>query len=76
MALHNALQQLETDSGDVEISVSIPADLLAALKVAGFQRRSLGEAEASTEHLIREALTDWLEKEIAETNVVSIQLRP
>lgn len=75
MTVQTALQLPVSANRNVKVSIDMPADMLAALKVAGFQRRSLGETEASTAHLVREAVTEWLEKEIAGTTVIPVQLR-
>jgi len=59
---------------DPTVSVPLPADLIAALRVAVFQRRSLGDNCAALEDLVKEAVTEWLEREIDGTSRVSVRL--
>jgi len=70
---NSRLQTVETDSS-IKVSVLMPADMIAALKVAGFQRRSLGEDNSAISFLVREAVSEWLEREINNTSVVSIRI--
>ena len=58
----------------VEVSVEMPADMIAALRVAGFQRQSLGYGEAALCNLVCEAVSEWLEREIDGTSTISIRL--
>lgn len=57
-----------------EVSIEMPVDMIAALKVAGFQRRSLGYGEVAISDLVCEAVSEWLEREIDGTATVSIRL--
>ena len=59
---------------DVEISVPLPVDLIAALRVAVFQRRSLGDDSAALADLVQEAVSEWLEREIDNTSRISIRV--
>jgi hypothetical protein len=63
----------EADS-DVEVPVRMPEDMIAALRVAGFQRRSLGYAEVTIGNLVCEAVAEWLEREIEGTATIAAQL--
>ena len=58
----------------VEVSVEMPADMIAALRVAGFQRQSLGCGESAICNLVCEAVSEWLEREIDGTSSISIRL--
>lgn len=64
-----------TEVKSVKVSVTMPEDMVAALKVAGFQRRSLGEDNVGVSGLVREAVEEWLDREIAGASLVSIQIR-
>lgn len=57
----------------VELMIPMPADMMAALKVAAFQRRSLGEPDVPLTHLVREAISAWLEQEMENTTSVVIK---
>jgi hypothetical protein len=59
----------------IKISVTMPADMVAALKVAGFQRRSLGELNVGVSGLVREAVEDWLDREINNSSLISVQIQ-
>jgi len=59
---------------DVELSVPLPADMIAALRVAVFQRRSLGDESAALADLVQEAVSEWLEREIDKTTTISIRV--
>ncbi len=59
----------------IKISVTMPADMVAALKVAGFQRRSLGELNVGVSGLVREAVEDWLDREINNSSFISVQIQ-
>jgi hypothetical protein len=58
---------------DVEVSVPLPPDLIAALRVAVFQRRSLGDESADLVNLVQKAVSEWLEREIDDTTRISIR---
>ena len=60
---------------NVKVSVTMPADMVAALKVAGFQRRSLGEDNFGMACLVREAVEEWLDREIHKSSLVSVQIQ-
>jgi len=54
--------------------VPLPADMIAALRVAVFQRRSLGDESAALADLVQEAVSEWLEREIDKTTTISIRV--
>lgn len=58
----------------VEVSVEMPVDMIAALRVAGFQRQSLGFSDAAICTLVCEAVSEWLEREIEGTSTISIRI--
>ncbi len=60
---------------NVKVSITMSADMVAALKVAGFQRRSLGEANVGISCLVREAVEDWLNREIDSASLISVQIQ-
>lgn len=66
--------QIAEQVEDLEVSVPLPADMIAALSVAVFQRRSLGDDSAALADLVQEAVSEWLEREIDDTSRVSIQV--
>lgn len=47
-------------------------DMVAALKVASFQRRSLGEIDIGLSELVREAVEEWLDREINGASLMSM----
>ena len=55
-------------------SIPLSADLMAALRVAVFQRRSLGEEDTVIEDLVQEAVKQWLEREIEGTTRIPIKI--
>ena len=59
----------------VKVSVTMTADMVAALKVAGFQRRSLGEENVGISCLVREAVEEWLNREIDSASLISVQIQ-
>ena len=59
---------------DVAVAVPLAADLIAALRVAVFQRRSLGDNSAALADLVEEAVSQWLEREIDNTTQISIRV--
>ena len=58
----------------VEVSVEMPVDMISALRVAGFQRQSLGYSDAAICTLVCEAVSEWLEREIEGTSTISIRI--
>jgi len=62
------------ESEDEVVSVPLPLDMIAALRVAVFQRRSLGDDSAALADLVQEAVSEWLEREIDKTTQVSIRV--
>ena len=59
---------------EVELTVRMPTDMVAALKVAAFQRRSLGEPDLPLSDLVCEAVSRWLESEMDNTTSVVIEV--
>ncbi len=55
-----------------KITVGMPEDMVAALEVASFQRRSLGREPSGVGALVREAVAHWLELEIAATDAQGV----
>ena len=74
MNVHTGRFQIAEQVEDLEVSVPLPADMIAALSVAVFQRRSLGDDSAALADLVQEAVAEWLEREIDDTSRVSIQV--
>ena len=62
------------EDGHEEIFVPLPVDMIAALRVAVFQRRSLGDENAALADLVQEAVAEWLEREIDSTQRISIRV--
>ena len=63
------------EAKSVRISVTMPADMVAALKVAGFQRRSLGDPHVGVSCLVREAVEEWLDREINNAELITVQIQ-
>lgn len=66
--------QFAEQAEDVQLSVPLPADMMAALRVAVFQRRSLGDESAAVAVLVQQAVAEWLEREIDNASRISIQI--
>jgi len=47
-----------------EVSVTMVGDMASALQIASYQRQSSGEDNCDVTGLVREAVSDWLHKEI------------
>ena len=58
----------------VELTLTLSKDMIAALKVAAFERRSLGEPDFDLQRLVCEALSQWLERKGDDTTVVVIEV--
>ncbi|MGB5659468.1 MAG: hypothetical protein WBO54_08300 [Thermoanaerobaculia bacterium] len=56
----------------VKVTVNMSPDMVAALKVASFQRRSLGEVDIGLSELVREAVEEWLDREINGASLMSM----
>ncbi|MGB5341200.1 MAG: hypothetical protein WBP67_03825 [Thermoanaerobaculia bacterium] len=56
----------------VRVTVNMSPDMVAALKVASFQRRSLGEIDIGLSELVREAVEEWLDREINGASLMSM----
>lgn len=62
----------DEEDGHEEILVPLSFDSVAALRIAVFQRRSMGDEQAALADLVQEAVTEWLEREIDNTTRISI----
>lgn len=65
-------QQPMVERRKVRVTVNMSPDMVAALKVASFQRRSLGEVDTDLSELVREAVEEWLDREINGANLMSM----
>lgn len=65
-------QQPMVERRKVRVTVNMSPDMVAALKVASFQRRSLGEVDTGLSELVREAVEEWLDREINGANLMSM----
>lgn len=59
---------------DEQILVPLPSDMVAALRVAVFQRRSLGDENTALVDLVQQAVSEWLDREIDNTTRISIRV--
>lgn len=50
-------------SSFLKLTITMPADMLAALKTVGMQRKAEGMKDCDTSALIREALTQWIDRQ-------------
>ena len=66
------IQPLNMERRKVKVTVNMSPDMVAALKVASFQRRSMGEVDIGLSELIREAVEEWLDREINGATLVSM----
>ena len=57
---------------DELVSVPLPVDMIAALRVVVFQRQSLGDADASIAQLVQQAVADWVARELDEPTDLAI----
>ena len=64
--------QLTIERRKVKVTVNMSPDMVAALKVASFQRRSSGEDGTSVSELVREAVEEWLDREINGASLMSM----
>ena len=65
-------QQPMVERRKVRVTVNMSPDMVAALKVASFQRRSLGEIDIGLSELVREAVEEWLDREIYGASLMSM----
>ncbi|MGB5295056.1 MAG: hypothetical protein WBP34_08915 [Thermoanaerobaculia bacterium] len=65
-------QQPMVERRKVKVTVNMSPDMVAALKVASFQRRSLGEVDIGLSELVREAVEEWLDREINGASLMSM----
>ncbi|MGB5163078.1 MAG: hypothetical protein WBP10_13565 [Thermoanaerobaculia bacterium] len=65
-------QQPMVERRKVRVTVNMSPDMVAALKVASFQRRSLGEIDIGLSELVREAVEEWLDREINGASLMSM----
>jgi len=66
------IQQLNVERRKVKVTVNMSPDMVAALKVASFQRRSMGEVDTGLSELVREAVEEWLDREINGAGLMSM----
>ena len=66
------IQQPNMERRKVKVTVNMSPDMVAALKVASFQRRSMGAAESGLSELVREAVEEWLDREINGASLMSM----
>lgn len=66
------IQQLNMERRKVKVTVNMSPDMVAALKVASFQRRSMGEIDIGLSELVREAVEEWLDREINGASLMSM----
>jgi hypothetical protein len=66
------IQQLNMERRKVKVTVNMSPDMVAALKVASFQRRSMGEVDIGLSELVREAVEEWLDREINGAGLMSM----
>ena len=64
--------QLTIERRKVKVTVNMSPDMVAALKVASFQRRSSGEDCTGLSELVREAVEEWLDREINGASLMSM----
>ncbi len=58
------MEQPSMERRKVKVTVNMSPDMVAALKVASFQRRSMGAVDTELSELVREAVEEWLDREI------------
>jgi len=58
------VEQPSMERRKVKVTVNMSPDMVAALKVASFQRRSMGAIDTELSELVREAVEEWLDREI------------
>lgn len=66
------IQQPRIERRKVKVTVNMSPDMVAALKVASFQRRSMGEVDIGLSELVREAVEEWLDREINGASLMSM----
>ena len=66
------IQQPNMERRKVKVTVNMSPDMVAALQVASFQRRSMGAAESGLSELVREAVEEWLDREINGASLMSM----
>jgi len=66
------IQQPNMERRKVKVTVNMSPDMVAALKVASFQRRSSGADDSGLSELVREAVEEWLDREINGPSLVSM----
>lgn len=66
------IQHPSAERRKVKVTVNMSPDMVAALKVASFQRRSSGEVDSGVSELVREAVEEWLDREINGSGLMSI----
>lgn len=66
------IHQLNMERRKVKVTVNMSPDMVAALKVASFQRRSSGSVDSCLSELVREAVEEWLDREINGAGLMSM----
>jgi hypothetical protein len=66
------IQHPSAERRKVKVTVNMSPDMVAALKVASFQRRSSGEVDTGLSELVREAVEEWLDREINGPGLMSM----
>ncbi|NHZ73360.1 MAG: hypothetical protein GWP16_02685 [Nitrospirae bacterium] len=66
------IQQVNMERRKVKVTVNMSPDMVAALKVASFQRRSSGLVDSGLSELVREAVEEWLDREINGAGLMSM----
>lgn len=47
----------------LKVTITMPADLLVAIRSIGLDRKATGAKDCDTSSLIREGMTDWINKQ-------------
>ena len=66
------IHQLSMERRKVKVTVNMSPDMVAALKVASFQRRASGSVDSGLSELVREAVEEWLDREINGAGLMSM----
>ena len=74
MIFQESVSSAQDPAKTTDVSVEMSADMIAALRVASFQRQSLGYGDAAISHLVCEAVSEWLQREIDGTSTISIRI--
>lgn len=47
----------------LKLTITMPSDMMTAIKVAGMKRKATGMKDCDTSALIREAVSEWLKRQ-------------